>query len=124
LSSAGVDVSAYVASTIADERPMAGSVTAVKIGVVAFLLPFAFVYNPGLLLIGIWETALFDITKVTVGVLIFASVAADWYYGILSRWSPRRHDRGRTAVDVGLGYGRFGGLLIVGGYLFSRRFFP
>src|SRR5690606_17123941 len=43
-----VAVAAYVASTIADEPPMAVAVRAVQIGVAAFLLPFAFVYNPGM----------------------------------------------------------------------------
>lgn len=55
---AGVDVWAYIASPTADEHPIVISVTVVKISLVAFLLPF--VYSSGLLLIGGWETALFD----------------------------------------------------------------
>lgn len=119
-----VAVSAYVASTIADERPMAVSLTAVKIGVVAFLLPFAFVYNPGLVLIGGWDAALFDITKVTVGVLILAVAAEGWYHGVLNRWI-------RIAL-IGAGllsmsaWDQVGvaALLIAGTYLMAKRFFP
>lgn len=119
-----VAVSAYVASTIADERPMAVSLTAVKIGVVAFLLPFAFVYNPGMLLIGGWEAALFDVTKVTVGVLILAAAAEGWYHGVLNRWI-------RIAlISAGLlsmsAWDQAGvvALMIAGTYLMAKRFFP
>ena len=118
-----MDVSALVASTIADERLMAVSVTAVKIGVVTFLLPFVFAYTPGLLLIGGWETALLDITKVPIGVLILASAAEGWYYGMLSRSGPHRHDCGWAAVDVGRGHGRCGGCLSSAVICFSDVFF-
>jgi len=80
-----VAVSAYVASTIADERPMAVSITAVKVGMAAFLLPFAFVYNPGLLLIGSWQSVLFEIVKVSLGLLVLAAAAEGWYHGLLGR---------------------------------------
>lgn len=119
-----VAVSAYVASTIADERPMAVSLTAVKVGMVAFLLPFAFVYNPGLLLIGGWETALLDITKVTVGVLIIASAAEGWYHGMLSRWARVAMIAAGLLSMSAWDIVGVAGLLIVGGYLLSRRFFP
>jgi TRAP transporter 4TM/12TM fusion protein len=119
-----VAVSAYVASTIADERPMAVSLTAAKIGVVAFLLPFAFVYNPGLLLIGSWEAALFDIAKVSVGVLILAAAAEGWYHGDLNRWV-------RVAL-IGAGLLSISAwdmagvvaLLVAGSYLMAKRFLP
>ena len=119
-----VAVSAYVASTIAGERPMAVSVTAAKIGVVAFLLPFAFVYNPGLLLIGGWEAALFDITKVTGGVLILAAAAEGWYHGDLKCWV-----RATLIVAALLAFSAWDiagvvALLSAGVYLLSKRFWP
>lgn len=119
-----VAVSAYVASTIAGERPMAVSVTAVKIGVVAFLLPFAFVYNPGLLLIGGWEAALFDITKVTGGVLILAVAAEGWYHGDLKYWA-----RATLIVAALLAFSAWdiagvAALLSAGVCLLSKRFWP
>ncbi len=119
-----VAVSAYVASTIANERPIAVSLTAAKVGTAAFLLPFAFVYNPGLLMIGSWENVLFDIVKVTLGVLILAAAAEGWYHGPLNRF-PRA-----VMVVAGLlamsAWDMLGvvALILVGGYLLSRRFFP
>lgn len=44
-----VALAAFAASTIAVESPMKIAVTAMKIGVVAFIIPFAFVYDLGLL---------------------------------------------------------------------------
>tara|TARA_R110000796_G_scaffold252577_1_gene388036 strand:- start:6369 stop:8342 length:1974 start_codon:yes stop_codon:yes gene_type:complete len=119
-----VAVSAYVASTIADERPMEVSVTAAKIGVVAFLLPFAFIYNPGMLLIGGWEAALFDIAKVTVGVLILASAAEGWYHGVLSRWARAAMFAAGLLSMSAWDMAGVACLIVVGGYLLSRRFFP
>lgn len=80
-----VAVSAYVASTIAGERPMGVSLTAAKIGLVAFTLPFAFVYNPGLLMIGAWDTIVFDVIKVSIGVWVLSVAVEGWYYDTLNR---------------------------------------
>lgn len=81
-----VAVAAYVASTIADERPMAVAVTAARIGMVVFALPFAFTYNPGMLLIGDWQTIVFAIVKVALSVCVLAVAAEGWYHGNLKPW--------------------------------------
>lgn len=118
-----VAVSAYVASTIADERPMAVSITAVKVGMAAFLLPFAFVYNPGLLLIGSWQSVLFEIVKVSLGLLVLAAAAEGWYHGLLGR--PLRILMLATGLLAMSAWDLAGvlALLVVVGYLLSRRFF-
>ncbi|MBJ7275749.1 TRAP transporter fused permease subunit [Marinobacter salarius] len=82
-----VAVAAYVASSIADERPMAVSMTAAKVGLVAFTLPYAFVYNPGILMIGSLETIVFDVIKVSCGVLIMSTAVEGWYHGELKRYA-------------------------------------
>ena len=82
-----VAVAAYVASSIADDRPMAVSMTAAKVGAVAFTLPFAFVYNPGILMIGSLEAIVFDVIKVAVGVLVMSTAVEGWYYGVLNRYA-------------------------------------
>ncbi|MCH2557693.1 MAG: TRAP transporter fused permease subunit [Alcanivorax sp.] len=78
-----VAVAAYVASTIADERPVTVAVTAARIGMVVFALPFAFVYNPGMLLIGDWQTVAFAIIKVALSVYVLAVTAEGWCNGVL-----------------------------------------
>ncbi len=47
-----VAVAAYAASAIADEAPLKIAALAVRIAIAAFLIPFAFVYNPALILQG------------------------------------------------------------------------
>ena len=91
---------------------------------VAFLLPFAFVYNPGLLLIGGWEAAMFDIAKVSVGVLVLAAATEGWYHGVLNRWI-------RVAL-IGTGLLSMSAwdiagvvaVLVAGIYLMAKRFSP
>src|SRR5690606_874109 len=119
-----VAVAAYVASTIADEPPMAVAVRAVQIGVAAFLLPFAFVYNPGMLLIGEWPEIVFQIAKVTFGILILAAALEGWYYGNLGRGM-----RGAMILTSLLAFSAWhvvgaAAVALVGGYLLSRRLFP
>jgi len=82
-----VAVASYVASSIAGERPMAVSMTAAKVGLVAFTLPYAFVYNPGILMIGSLEAIVFDVVKVTCGVLIMSTAVEGWYHGELNRYA-------------------------------------
>ena len=57
-----VAVAAYAASAIAKENPLKIAAYATRIAVVAFILPFVFVYSPGLLMQGLW----YEIAGMTV----------------------------------------------------------
>ena len=46
-----IAVAALAAAAIADEDPFKIAFTAVKLAIVGFLLPFAFIWNPGLMLL-------------------------------------------------------------------------
>ncbi|MGE0628590.1 MAG: TRAP transporter permease [Hyphomicrobiaceae bacterium] len=73
-----VAVAAYAASAIANENPLAIAVAAVKLSLAAFLLPFSFVFSPGLLLNG----SIIDIALMTVVVaagLILLCIASEGY---------------------------------------------
>ena len=83
-----VAVAAYAASAIADENPLVIAAHAVKIALGAFLIPFAFVYHPGLLLQGSLPEIVFDIASAFVG-LLFAAIAVEgWLRGPIAR-GPR-----------------------------------
>lgn len=74
-----VAVAAYAASAIADENPLVIAAHAVKIAIGAFLIPFAFVYQPPLLLNGsIFEIVLAVISAVAGLGLIAISAEGFW----------------------------------------------
>lgn len=119
-----VAVAAYVASTIADERPMTVAVNAARIGMVVFALPFAFTYNPGMLLIGDWQSIVFAIVKVSVSVCVLAVAAEGWYYGLLKPWV-----RVLLIAVAAVGFSSFNligvaGLCLALAYLIGKRLRP
>ncbi len=68
-----VAVAAYAASSIAQENPLLIAVTAVKFALAAFIVPFAFVYGPELLLIGPWYQILFSLVTAIAGLILIAA---------------------------------------------------
>jgi TRAP transporter 4TM/12TM fusion protein len=65
-----VAVAAYAASAIADENPLKIAVSAVRLALAAFLVPFCFVYNPALLLQGTVVETVVATTSVAVGLAL------------------------------------------------------
>jgi len=79
---------AFAAAGIAGADPMRVGFLACRIGLVAYLLPFAFAYEPALLLLGspaevLWATAL-----TLVGVVALAVATEGWLGGEV-HWFPR-----------------------------------
>ena len=67
-------VACFAAGTIAGANPMSIAFYAVKLGIAGFILPFFFIFNPGLLLVG---SALDVLSAVSIGiVLVIASMIA------------------------------------------------
>ena len=66
---------AYVAAGIANADPMQTGFTAMKLGLVVFLLPFAFVYEPSLLLIG-------SVGEIAIHLGTCAVGLAFWVFGL------------------------------------------
>ena len=83
-----VAVAAYAAAGIADSQPVGLAVSACKLAVAAFLLPFAFIYGPGLLLMNepLWIVA--AIVSTTAAVILL-SVAAEGYWRRPIGWPVR-----------------------------------
>lgn len=78
-----VALAAYAAAGIAKAKPMQVALTAMKIGIVAFIIPFVFVYGPAILLIGSpAEIALATITAL-IGVFSLASAVEGWFLGFM-----------------------------------------
>ncbi len=96
-----VAVAAYAASAIADEAPLKIALGAVRIALPAFLVPFAFVYSPGLILQA--NTFSIALAVLMTGIGLAAIVVA--LEGYLGRVLP-------LVIRIALGVG---GLLLLSG---------
>lgn len=100
-----VAVAAYAASAIADENPLVIAAQAVKIALGAFLIPFAFVYQPALLLNGSVIEIVFAVITAVAG-LAFVAAAAEGYV-------RRPYGRGPRLLLLAAGM-----CLLFGGWMF------
>jgi len=73
-----VAVAAYAASSIAEDNPLLIAVMAVKFALAAFIVPFAFVYGPELLMIGSWYVIILSFISAIIG-LIFIAASLESY---------------------------------------------
>ena len=73
-----VAVAAYAASSIAEDNPLLIAIMAVKFALAAFIVPFAFVYGPELLMIGPWYLIAMSFITAVIG-LIFIAAALEAY---------------------------------------------
>ncbi|MWD29018.1 TRAP transporter fused permease subunit [Aquicoccus sp. SCR17] len=100
-----VAVAAYAASAIADENPLVIAAQAVKIAIGAFLIPFAFVYQPSLLLNGSIPQIVFAVVSAVAGLALVAVAAEGYWRG--------HYGRGPRLLLFGAGL-----LMLFGGWLF------
>lgn len=111
-----VAVAAYAASAIADANPVTIAVAACKLAVAAFVLPFAFMYDPGILLLGDWASIPLSVASTTAAVVLI-SVAAEGFFRakiqpvarlLLAASALGLIAPGIPAMSVGLGLGLVG----------------
>ena len=78
-----VALASFAAAAVAKAPPMATAVESARIGIAKYLVPFAFVYNPSLLLEGpIWLTAI-SLPLAVAGVWALSLALEGWYRGPL-----------------------------------------
>ncbi len=82
-----VAVAAFAAGTIANANPMQIALQCCRLAIIAFLIPYVFIYNPGLLLIGpLWKIILSMICAVA-GMAAFVSTQEGYLFGPITwRW--------------------------------------
>jgi TRAP-type uncharacterized transport system fused permease subunit len=78
-----VSLAAFAAAGIAGSPPMRTAVTGMGLASAGFLVPFAFVYGPGLLLIGSPGTIAVAILTGLAGVVALAAAVVGWLRGPL-----------------------------------------
>lgn len=79
-----VAVAAYAAAEIAEENMMKIGFIAVKLCFVAFLIPFTFIYDTGLLMQGSWLAILSVLFTSMVGVVAIAASFQGWLFVTLT----------------------------------------
>jgi len=75
-----VALCAYAAAGIAETGPWKVGFTAIRLGMVAFIVPFMFAYNPALLLIGPWTEVLWACLTSLVGVIGIGAAIVGYLY--------------------------------------------
>ena len=83
-----VAVAAYAAAEIAKANMMKIGFTAVKLCFVAFLIPYVFIYENGLLLQGSWSHILSEFVSALIGVVALAGAFQGWLL-IMLGWLMR-----------------------------------
>jgi TRAP-type uncharacterized transport system fused permease subunit len=81
-----VAVAAYAASSIAEDNPLLIAVMAVKFALAAFIVPFAFVYGPELLMIGPWHLIAVSFGTAVVGLIFLAGALEAYLHKNLLAW--------------------------------------
>ena len=77
-----VALAAIAAASIAKSDPWRTGVWAMRLGLINFVLPFLFVLNPTLILIGTPWHIVHDVTTACFSVWLLASALEGWLYGI------------------------------------------
>src|SRR5690606_6184934 len=67
-----VALAVFAAAGLAKADLWASGIAALKIGFAGFIVPFMFVYEPALLMIGDWSTILSSCVTASIGVILFA----------------------------------------------------
>ena len=75
-----VAVAAVAASTIAGSHPMKTGIMAMRLGIILFILPFLFVFNPTLILHGELLAIIHDVATAVIAVWLIASALEGWLY--------------------------------------------
>ena len=82
-----VALAAYAGAAIAGSDAMRTSVSAFKLGLAAFIVPFMFVYSPGLLMADDWLSIVHNALTATLGVYLLAGAVQGWFFGRMAIWS-------------------------------------
>ena len=81
-----VALAVYAAAGIAKADIWSSGLAAVKIGAAGFIVPFMFVYEPALLMIGEWPTIIWRFIAASFGIMLFAAGLHGYFITRASLW--------------------------------------
>jgi len=76
-----VALAAYAGAAIAGSKALPTSVTAFKLGLAAFIVPFMFFYSPALLMLGSWFSIVHHLITASIGVFLLSAAVQGWFFG-------------------------------------------
>jgi TRAP-type uncharacterized transport system fused permease subunit len=81
-----VALAVFAAAGLAKSDLWSSGLAAVKMGAAGFIVPFMFVYEPALLMIGDWPTIVMSCVTASAGVLFFASGLHGYFLAPTLMW--------------------------------------
>ena len=81
-----VALSAFAAAAIAGSDPMKTGFQAARLALAAYILPYMFVYSPGLVAVGAWHEILIAAATAIVGVVALAAAVEGWLFRPAPGW--------------------------------------
>jgi TRAP transporter 4TM/12TM fusion protein len=84
-----VAVAAYAAAGISGGQLSKTGWTALRLGLCGFIIPFAFVYKPSLLLLSSWHDVVFGIVTAIVGILYITAGMIGYFTEDINSWVER-----------------------------------
>ncbi len=79
---------AFAGASIADAQPMKTGWTAFYLAIAAYIVPFVFIFNPAMLLMGEWPVVIMAVITALVGVVCLAGAVQGWFL-IEASWPER-----------------------------------
>ncbi len=81
-----VALAAYAGSAIANSEPMQTALTACRIGLAAFIIPYMFVFNPALLMSGAISSIIWVTLTASAGVFMLSCSTIGWFMTSMQKW--------------------------------------
>ena len=69
---------AFAASTISGAGAMRTGMLAARLGIIAYIVPFVFIYNPGLLMMAAWHVVAVNIALTLLGIVLISAAAVGY----------------------------------------------
>jgi TRAP transporter 4TM/12TM fusion protein len=111
-----VAVAAFAAGSIARANPMAIGLLCCRLALVAFIIPFVFIYHEGLLLIGTPATIAVSLLSATLAVIALVSASEGYLFAALSLpWRALFLVAGMLLITTKILPALLGGALLLGG---------
>jgi TRAP transporter 4TM/12TM fusion protein len=120
-----VALAVYAAAGLAKSDLWASGWAAVKIGAAGFIVPFMFVYEPALLMIGTWPAIAIGFVTASVGIMLFAAGLHGYLVTAANLWQRAvLIGAGLLLIDPGLVtdiIGAVGAILVATAQVLARR---